>query len=187
MVEEIIRVEPQLFGAQMQQISIARKMALWRRIVDRVNAVGQYPRTRDDIRKTWNDLRGQERPVVGCSDYTRSDSGAPTSAERVAKGYSQRPSKEGYKACHRQGRADPGVYGRRSTHSRKQWEDRRCWARKTAEAQLGMASPSNSDPPGGPHRILAVAYPELDGGLRASQQTQGGEYSAHHYNLRLVV
>ncbi|KAJ1139835.1 hypothetical protein NDU88_006199 [Pleurodeles waltl] len=27
-----------------------------------------------------------------------------------------------------------GVYGRRSTHCRKQWEDLRCWARKTAEA-----------------------------------------------------
>ncbi|KAJ1199313.1 hypothetical protein NDU88_003150 [Pleurodeles waltl] len=59
MVEEIIRVEPQLFGAQLQQISIDRKMALWRRIVDRVNAVGQHPRTRDDIRKRWNDLRGK--------------------------------------------------------------------------------------------------------------------------------
>ncbi|KAJ1190850.1 hypothetical protein NDU88_000169 [Pleurodeles waltl] len=34
-------------------------MELWRRIVDRVNAVGQHPRTRDDIRKRWNDLRGE--------------------------------------------------------------------------------------------------------------------------------
>ncbi|KAJ1179666.1 hypothetical protein NDU88_004900, partial [Pleurodeles waltl] len=50
MVKEIIRVEPQLFGSQVQQISIARKMELWRRIVDRVNAVGQHTRTRDDIR-----------------------------------------------------------------------------------------------------------------------------------------
>ncbi|KAJ1193390.1 hypothetical protein NDU88_002688 [Pleurodeles waltl] len=32
-------------------------MELRRRIVDRVNAVGQHPRTRDDIRKRWNDLR----------------------------------------------------------------------------------------------------------------------------------
>ncbi|KAJ1214386.1 hypothetical protein NDU88_002005 [Pleurodeles waltl] len=32
------------------------------------------------------------------------------------------------------------VYGRRSTHCRKQWEELRCWAWKTAEAQLGMAS-----------------------------------------------
>ncbi|KAJ1082096.1 hypothetical protein NDU88_002266 [Pleurodeles waltl] len=32
------------------------------------------------------------------------------------------------------------VYGRRSTHCRKRWEDLRCWARKTAESQLGMAS-----------------------------------------------
>ncbi|KAJ1105933.1 hypothetical protein NDU88_003336 [Pleurodeles waltl] len=59
MVEEIIRVEPQLFGSQAQQTSIARKMELWRIIVDRVNAVGQHPRTRDDNRKRWNDLWGK--------------------------------------------------------------------------------------------------------------------------------
>ncbi|KAJ1140159.1 hypothetical protein NDU88_006519 [Pleurodeles waltl] len=35
-----------------------------RRIVDRFNAVGQNPRTRDDIRKRWNDLRGKVRSVV---------------------------------------------------------------------------------------------------------------------------
>ncbi|KAJ1179439.1 hypothetical protein NDU88_004673, partial [Pleurodeles waltl] len=64
MVEEITWVEPQLFGSQVQQTSIARKMELWVRIVDRVNAVGQHPRTRDDIRKRWNDLRGKVRSVV---------------------------------------------------------------------------------------------------------------------------
>ncbi|KAJ1109796.1 hypothetical protein NDU88_007154 [Pleurodeles waltl] len=30
--------------------------------------------------------------------------------------------------------------------------------------------------------ILAVAYPELDRHLRASQKPQGGEYSGHYYN-----
>ncbi|KAJ1201342.1 hypothetical protein NDU88_005154 [Pleurodeles waltl] len=35
-------------------------MELWRRIVDRVNAVGQHLRTQDDIRKRWNDLRGKD-------------------------------------------------------------------------------------------------------------------------------
>ncbi|KAJ1217878.1 hypothetical protein NDU88_005465 [Pleurodeles waltl] len=64
MVEEIVRVEPQLFGAQVQHTSIARKMELWCRIVDRVNAVGQHPRNREDIRKRWNDLRGKVRSVV---------------------------------------------------------------------------------------------------------------------------
>ncbi|KAJ1115449.1 hypothetical protein NDU88_003673 [Pleurodeles waltl] len=64
MVEVIVRVEPQLFGSQVQQTSIAKKMELWRRIVDRVNSVGQHPRTRDDIRKRWNDLRGKVRSVV---------------------------------------------------------------------------------------------------------------------------
>ncbi|KAJ1122114.1 hypothetical protein NDU88_000618 [Pleurodeles waltl] len=64
MVEEIVRVEPQLFGAQVQHTTIARKMELWQRIVDRVNAVGQHPRNRDDIRKRWNDLRGKVRSMV---------------------------------------------------------------------------------------------------------------------------
>ncbi|KAJ1207736.1 hypothetical protein NDU88_003126 [Pleurodeles waltl] len=41
-------------------------MELWRRIVDRVNAVGQHPRTRDDIRKRWNDLRGKARQAAVC-------------------------------------------------------------------------------------------------------------------------
>ncbi|KAJ1101402.1 hypothetical protein NDU88_006470 [Pleurodeles waltl] len=39
-------------------------MEIWRRIVDRVNAVGQHPRTRDGIRKRWNDLRGKVHSVV---------------------------------------------------------------------------------------------------------------------------
>ncbi|KAJ1207501.1 hypothetical protein NDU88_002892 [Pleurodeles waltl] len=64
MVEEIVRVDPQLFGSQVQHTSIARKMELWRRIVDRFNAVGQHPRNREDIRKRWNDLRGKVRSVV---------------------------------------------------------------------------------------------------------------------------
>ncbi|KAJ1163420.1 hypothetical protein NDU88_003878 [Pleurodeles waltl] len=64
MVEEIVRVEPQLFGAQVQHTTIARKMELWSRIVDRVNAVGQHSRNRDDIRKRWNDLRGKVRSMV---------------------------------------------------------------------------------------------------------------------------
>ncbi|KAJ1157558.1 hypothetical protein NDU88_010265 [Pleurodeles waltl] len=60
-----------------------------------------------------------------------------------------------------------GVYHRRSTHCRKRWEDLRRWSKKTAEAQLGMASQRGR---GACRtmtplmfRILAVAYPELDG------------------------
>ncbi|KAJ1198848.1 hypothetical protein NDU88_002687 [Pleurodeles waltl] len=84
------------------------------------------------------------------------------------------------------------VYNRWSTHCRKQWKDLRCWARKTAEAQLGMASQlgrgahRNLTPPL-VARILAVAYPELDWRLRASQQPQGGEYSGHYFNHWLVA
>ncbi|KAJ1210503.1 hypothetical protein NDU88_005867 [Pleurodeles waltl] len=69
------------------------------------------------------------------------------------------------------------VYHRRSTHCRKRWEDIRRWSKKTAEAQLGMSSQRGR----GARRtmtplmfrILVVAYPELDGRLRASQQPQG--------------
>ncbi|KAJ1129410.1 hypothetical protein NDU88_007780 [Pleurodeles waltl] len=60
MMEEIVRVEPQLFGSQVQQTSTARKMELWRRIVDRVNTVGQHPRTQDDIRKSGHTVQGTE-------------------------------------------------------------------------------------------------------------------------------
>ncbi|KAJ1113907.1 hypothetical protein NDU88_002147 [Pleurodeles waltl] len=74
-----------------------------------------------------------------------------------------------------------GVYHRWSTHCRKRWEDLRRWSKKTAEAQLAMASQRGR---GARHtmtplmfRILAVAYPELDGHLRASQQPQGGGYT----------
>ncbi|KAJ1126878.1 hypothetical protein NDU88_005284 [Pleurodeles waltl] len=74
-----------------------------------------------------------------------------------------------------------GVHQRRGTHCRKRWEDIRRWSKKTAEAQLGMASQRGR----GARRtmtplmfrILAVAYPELDGCFRASQQTQG-EYQS---------
>ncbi|KAJ1081290.1 hypothetical protein NDU88_001472 [Pleurodeles waltl] len=83
-----------------------------------------------------------------------------------------------------------GVYHRRSTHCWKRWEDIRRWSKKTVEAQLGMASQRGR----GDHRtmtplmfrILAVAYPEFDGRLRASQQTQGCEYTIIQLTLRAV-
>ncbi|KAJ1176165.1 hypothetical protein NDU88_001448 [Pleurodeles waltl] len=83
-----------------------------------------------------------------------------------------------------------GVYHRRSTHCRKRWEDLCRWSKKMAEAQLGMASQRGR----GARRtmtplmfrILAVAYPELDGRLRASQQPQGGEYTLIQLTLRAL-
>ncbi|KAJ1094124.1 hypothetical protein NDU88_007208 [Pleurodeles waltl] len=89
----------------------------------------------------------------------------------------QRPPEEGHLACHRQGGPDPGGPPETGTHCRKRWEDIRRCSKKTAEAQLGMASQRGR----GARRtmtplmfrILAVAYPELDGHLRTSQQTQG--------------
>ncbi|KAJ1134468.1 hypothetical protein NDU88_000920 [Pleurodeles waltl] len=84
---------------------------------------------------------------------------------------------------------DLGVHNRRGTHCRKRWEDIRRGTRKTTESLLGMASqrrrgasrtltPLMS-------RILAVAYPDLDGRVRTSQQTQGassgrGELASEH-------
>ncbi|KAJ1100905.1 hypothetical protein NDU88_005980 [Pleurodeles waltl] len=73
-----------------------------------------------------------------------------------------------------------GVYRRQTTRCQKRWDDLRCWARKTEEAQLGMASQRER----GAHwtlttlvvKILTVAYPELDGHLRESQQPQGGQF-----------
>ncbi|KAJ1123244.1 hypothetical protein NDU88_001717 [Pleurodeles waltl] len=83
-----------------------------------------------------------------------------------------------------------GVHHRRSTHCRKRWEDIRRWSKKTVEAQLGMASQRGK----GARRImtplmfriLAVAYPQLDWRLRASQQTQGGEYTLIQLTLHAV-
>ncbi|KAJ1204253.1 hypothetical protein NDU88_008034 [Pleurodeles waltl] len=81
-----------------------------------------------------------------------------------------------------------GVYHRRSTHCRKRWEDLHHWSKKTVEAQLGMASQRGRGARRTMttlmYRILAVAYPELDGRLRASQQAQGGEYSLIQLTLR---
>ncbi|KAJ1206125.1 hypothetical protein NDU88_001534 [Pleurodeles waltl] len=82
------------------------------------------------------------------------------------------------------------VHHGRSTHCRKRWEDIPRWSKETVEAQLGMASQRGR----GAQctmtplmfRILAVAYPELDGRLRASQQPQRGEYSHIHLTLRAL-
>ncbi|KAJ1180564.1 hypothetical protein NDU88_005785 [Pleurodeles waltl] len=93
MVDEIVRVEPQLFGAQVQHISIARKMELWRRIVDRVNAVGPHPRNREDIRKRWKqpmregafqplpNVTGQEGPHISTPPTEEAHSDDSTSVQ----------------------------------------------------------------------------------------------------------
>ncbi|KAJ1162035.1 hypothetical protein NDU88_002514 [Pleurodeles waltl] len=68
-----------------------------------------------------------------------------------------------------------GVFDRWSTHCRKQWEDLRRWARKMAEAQLGAQRGRGACRTLTPlmFRILVVAYPVLDGRLKASEQPQG--------------
>ncbi|KAJ1124170.1 hypothetical protein NDU88_002631 [Pleurodeles waltl] len=83
-----------------------------------------------------------------------------------------------------------GVHHRRGTHCRKRWEDIRRGTKKTAESLLGMASQRRR---GACRqlsplmfRILAVAYPDLDGRVRAAHQTQGGEYKHHLLCCRAV-
>ncbi|KAJ1163534.1 hypothetical protein NDU88_003992 [Pleurodeles waltl] len=64
MVDEILKVEPQIFGAQVQHTPIARKMELWQTIVNKVNAFGNHPHIRANIRKRWNDLWGKVRSMA---------------------------------------------------------------------------------------------------------------------------
>ncbi|KAJ1194014.1 hypothetical protein NDU88_003309 [Pleurodeles waltl] len=75
----------------------------------------------------------------------------------------------------------------RTLGGRKRWEDLRRWSKKTAEAQLGMASQRGR----GARRTMTP----LDSGggisgvgwaLRASQQPQGGEYSLIQLTLRAL-
>ncbi|KAJ1211148.1 hypothetical protein NDU88_006509 [Pleurodeles waltl] len=86
----------------------------------------------------------------------------------------QHLSEKGYMACHRQGRADPGGL-RQAEHPLSEtvgvpemlsMEDRGGPAGDGPLTRIGC--PSNPDPP--MSRILAVAFPELDGHLGASQQ-----------------
>ncbi|KAJ1192986.1 hypothetical protein NDU88_002292 [Pleurodeles waltl] len=78
------------------------------------------------------------------------------------------------------------VYSRRSTHCQNLWEDLRRWAQKMAEGQLKMASQRGRGARQTLTCLMARILAELDGRLGASQQQQGGEYSALHYCLRLV-
>ncbi|KAJ1161908.1 hypothetical protein NDU88_002388 [Pleurodeles waltl] len=74
--------------------------------------MGQDPQTKDDIRKTWNDLWGKVRA-------------------HQKKGLWRAIAKEVRTL---------EVYSQQSTQCRKRWEDLRRWALMTAEAQLGTAS-----------------------------------------------
>ncbi|XP_069075405.1 vomeronasal type-2 receptor 26-like [Pleurodeles waltl] len=59
MVDEIMRVDPQLLGYQGQHTPHGRKQEMWDRIVDRVNAVGFILFIKEDFRKRWNHLRNK--------------------------------------------------------------------------------------------------------------------------------
>ncbi|KAJ1202016.1 hypothetical protein NDU88_005820 [Pleurodeles waltl] len=98
----------------------------------------------------------------------------------------QRPQEKRYVVCHRQGRPDPGglpqtehpLPEKMGGHSPLEQEDGRGSAGDGLPTWEGCLS--HHDPP--MFRILAVAYPELDGRLRASQQPQegGGAVASKH-------
>ncbi|KAJ1173998.1 hypothetical protein NDU88_005822 [Pleurodeles waltl] len=104
-----------------------------------------------------------------------------------AGGDGRRPPEEGYLACHRQGRPDPGGPPQREHPLLEKMGGPSPLEQEDGEAQLGMASQlgrgARRTMTSLMSRVLAVAYPELDGRLRASQQPQGGEYS--HIQLTL--
>ncbi|KAJ1151322.1 hypothetical protein NDU88_004105 [Pleurodeles waltl] len=95
--------------------------------------------------------------------------------------FCQRPPEEGYLACHCQGSPDPGcppqtehpLPEKMGGHSPLEQEDGGGPAGDGRPTWEGC--PSHHDPL--MFQILAVAYPELDGRLRASQEPQGGEYT----------
>ncbi|KAJ1093878.1 hypothetical protein NDU88_006967 [Pleurodeles waltl] len=55
-----------------------------------------------------------------------------------------------------------GAYQRRGTHCRKRWEDIRCCSKKTAEAQLGMASQRGR---GARRTMTPLMFPDPGSGL----------------------
>ncbi|KAJ1196255.1 hypothetical protein NDU88_000126 [Pleurodeles waltl] len=93
----------------------------------------------------------------------------------------QHSPEERYLACHHQGSPDPGgppqtehpLPEKMGRHSPLEQEDGGGSAGDGLPTWEGC--PSHHDTL--MFQILVVAYPELDGRLRASQQPQGGEYT----------
>ncbi|KAJ1156825.1 hypothetical protein NDU88_009542 [Pleurodeles waltl] len=69
-----------------------------------------------------------------------------------------------------------GVHQRRGTHCRKRWEDICRWSKKTAEAQLGMASqPSSGRGTVAPEHEGAASHMAMEGHTTDSECTSGTE------------
>ncbi|KAJ1141744.1 hypothetical protein NDU88_008072 [Pleurodeles waltl] len=91
----------------------------------------------------------------------------------------QRSSEKGYMACHRQGHADPGGLLQAEHPLSETVGGPETLGTEDSGSPAGDGLPmrkgclSNPDPLMA--CMLAVAYPELDGCLGASQQTQGDE------------
>ncbi|KAJ1101543.1 hypothetical protein NDU88_006610 [Pleurodeles waltl] len=112
---------------------------------------------------------------------TLGDGVLPLYAKLYGRPEVQLPSEEGTLACHYQGDVDPGGLQPAKHPLSKAGEDLGRWARKIGESQLGKSSQRGR----GARRaltplmqqILAVAYPDLDGSLKAAQQSQGASTS----------
>ena len=64
MVDEILKVYAQLLGPEQQNTSAALKRQMWNKIENRVNAIGNHPRTSSEIRKRWHDLKTKVRSLA---------------------------------------------------------------------------------------------------------------------------
>ncbi|KAJ1130309.1 hypothetical protein NDU88_008662 [Pleurodeles waltl] len=96
---------------------------------------------------------------------------------------SQHPSEEGTLACHRQGGADPGGLQPVEHPLQEAVGGPAALGEEDLRGPAGEVFPTRKGCPSGTdpimRRILAVAYPDLDGRLKAAQQTEGGEYRNH--------
>ncbi|KAJ1091412.1 hypothetical protein NDU88_004538 [Pleurodeles waltl] len=95
----------------------------------------------------------------------------------------QCPSEEGTKAGHRQGGADPGGLQPAEHPLQEAVGGPAVLGKEDLRGPAGEVLPRGR----GAHqaltplmrRILVVVYPDLDGRLKAEQQSQGGEYRNH--------
>ncbi|KAJ1104974.1 hypothetical protein NDU88_002382 [Pleurodeles waltl] len=85
MVEEIVRVEPQLFGSQVQHTSIARKMELWRKNRGQGKRSGTAPKKsgghQEEVERPTGEgaFRGLKIPPGGSADWRPTRTSSSTS------------------------------------------------------------------------------------------------------------
>ncbi|KAJ1149115.1 hypothetical protein NDU88_001933 [Pleurodeles waltl] len=98
----------------------------------------------------------------------------------------KRPPEEGTLACHRQRGADLGGQQPAEHPLQEEVGGPAALGAKDLRGPAGEFLPMGKGCPLGTaplmQRILVVAYPDLDGGLKAVQQSQGDEYSYHIFD-----